>query len=104
MPLRFGPYRMPRFKIGDRLDCQYAGTVRVVAVSDAPQPWPLGVIWGHRISIVCGDLVRAIKSESAGDIAEAWGVSMSPHQVAAGVTSEEHQGAATAAFRRRQGE
>ena len=72
MRLRFGPYPMPRCKIGGRLDCEYAGTLRIVAISDAPQQWPLGVVKGHRIPVVCGELVRAIKSEAARDIAEAW--------------------------------
>lgn len=74
MPLKFGPYRLPRCKIGGKLDCEYAGTLRIVAISDAPQQWPLGVIWGHRIPVLCGSLIRAVKQESAGDVAEAWGV------------------------------
>jgi hypothetical protein len=72
--LRFGPYRQPRYKIGDKLDCDYAGTLRIVAISDAPVQWPLGVVRGHRIPILCGELVRAVRSESAGDVAAAWGV------------------------------
>jgi len=51
--LRFGPYRMPRCKIGGKLDCEYAGTLRIVAISDAPQQGPLGVVKGHRIPVVC---------------------------------------------------
>jgi hypothetical protein len=75
--LRFGPYHPPRFKIGGTLDCEYAGTLRIVAISDAPQQWPLGVVWGHRIPVLCGELVRAVKIESAVDVAEAWGVGIS---------------------------
>lgn len=74
MPLRFGPYRLPKVRIGDRLDCEYAGTVRVVAISDAPVQWPLGVVRGHRIPVLCGQLVRAVKRESASDVAKAWGI------------------------------
>ena len=74
MPLRYGPYRLPRCKIGGKLDCEYAGTLRIVAISDAPQQWPLGVVWGHRIPVLCGSLIRAVRQESVGDIAEAWGV------------------------------
>jgi hypothetical protein len=37
--LRFGPYAMPRPKIGQRVDCEYAGTIRVVAISDATVQW-----------------------------------------------------------------
>jgi len=65
---------MPRCKIGGKLDCKYAGTIRIVAISDAPQQWPLGVVWGHRIPVLCGSLIRAVKRESASDVAEAWGV------------------------------
>ncbi|HEX5106402.1 MAG TPA: hypothetical protein VFV87_21430 [Pirellulaceae bacterium] len=75
--LRFGPYRMPRCKIGGKLDCEYAGTLRVVAISDAPVQWPLGVVWGHRIPVVTGDLVRAVKQEANCDVAVAWGVGAS---------------------------
>ena len=73
--LRFGPYRMPRLKPGRRGECEYAGTVRVVAISDAPVQWPLGAVCGHRIPVLCGDLVRAVKTEAACDVAAAWGVS-----------------------------
>ena len=71
---RFGPYRMPKVKLGQRVECEYAGTIRVVAISDAPVQWPLGVVWGHRIPVLCGDLVRAVKQEAACDVAAAWGV------------------------------
>jgi len=74
MALRFGPYPIPRFKIAQRAECEYAGTVRVVAISDAPQQWPLGVVWGHHIPVLCGSLVRAVNREAASDVAEAWGV------------------------------
>ena len=73
--LRFGPYRMPRVKPGQRADCEHAGTIRVVAISDAPVQWPLGVVRGHRIPVLCGDLVRADKQDAACDVSAAWGVS-----------------------------
>jgi len=74
MPLCFGPYRLPRFKIGSHLDCRHAGKLRVVAISDAPQQWPLGQVPGHQIPVLCGDLVRAVQREAARHIADAWGV------------------------------
>jgi len=76
MPLRFGPYRMPRFRIGGKLDCKHSGPIRVVAISNAPQQWPLGQVPGHRIPVLCGDLVLAVKSEAASDVAIAWGVAV----------------------------
>ena len=66
---------MPRLKPGRRAECEYAGTVRVVAISDAPVQWPLGRVWGHRIPVLCGELVKAVKTEAACDVAAAWGVS-----------------------------
>jgi len=32
---RFGTYRLPRVRIGERVECEYAGTVLAVAISDA---------------------------------------------------------------------
>jgi hypothetical protein len=74
MPLRFGPYRMPRFKIGQRVECQARGEVRVVGISDAPTQWPLGALRGGKSPVLYGSLVRAVKHEAACDIMEAWGV------------------------------
>ena len=40
--LLYGPYRMPRCRVGRRLLCQVRGTVVVAGISDAPIPWPVG--------------------------------------------------------------
>jgi hypothetical protein len=75
--LRFGPYRAPRCRVGRWLTCAVRGRVRVVAISDAPIPWPqCRVTRGGRPSlIVCGDLLRAIRRESNQAVAAWWGVS-----------------------------
>jgi hypothetical protein len=70
--LRFGLYRVSKVRLDQRVDCECAGTVRVVAISDAPVQWPLGVVRGHRIPVLCGDQVRAVQREAACDVAAAW--------------------------------
>lgn len=74
MPLRFGPYAMPRFKIGQHVECVARGEVRIVGVSDAPVQWPLGSLQGGKSPVLFGSLVRAVRTEAACDVMEAWGV------------------------------
>jgi len=40
--LHFGPYRTPRFRIGQRVEDERRGTVRIVGLSDGPIAWPIG--------------------------------------------------------------
>src|SRR5262245_45972864 len=70
--LLFGPYVPPRTKRGKFLFCEMRGTVKVGGYSDGPIPWP--VKWGTRSLILCGDLARAVRVESAQGIAHHWGV------------------------------
>lgn len=44
-------------------------------MSDAIIPWPTAKKTGRRSLILCGDLVRAVKSESVAAVMAAWGVS-----------------------------
>lgn len=70
-------YRAPKAKIGDRLRCKFSGTKKTVeGFTRAPVRWPAYVApSGERLlPIVCGDLVEAIKTESAKAIVEHWGV------------------------------
>src|SRR6266700_2528761 len=76
--LLFGPYRMPRCKIGRWLTCRRRGKVRVVGISDALITWPMTRPergGGHLSLILCGDLVRAVQSESEVAVAHHWRVS-----------------------------
>lgn len=77
--LLFGPYQMPKCKIGRALPCRIRGRACVQGITAAPMQWPY--TFRSRVNrrpsvIVCGDLVRALRSESAAAIAYWWGVSL----------------------------
>jgi DNA-binding transcriptional regulator YiaG len=72
--LRFGPYRPPRTRRGDKLFCEIRGTVTVGGYTDAPIPWPRVKKGGRPCLILCGDLVRAVKQEALIAIAYHWGI------------------------------
>ena len=74
--LLYGPYVPPKCGLGDKLPCEYRGReVTVEGMTDAPIPWP----WTNRnrnaSPILCGDLIRAVRTESAISVAYHWGVS-----------------------------
>ena len=77
--LRFGPYRMPKCKVGGFLKCVVRGEKKVLAISDAPIPWPMTQHdsrkgCGRPYLVVCGDLVKAVRREAAQAVAHWWGV------------------------------
>src|SRR5262249_52410889 len=41
-PKLLGTYRTPRFEYGDVVTCARRGDVRIVGLSEAPIPWPIG--------------------------------------------------------------
>jgi hypothetical protein len=76
--LLFGPYRMPKCRVGKMIACRVRGPVRVEGITAAPMQWPF--TFRSRVCrlpsvIVCGDLVRALRRESVAAIAYWWGVS-----------------------------
>ena len=74
--LLFGPYLPPRVRRGQILVCEFRGeVVKVGGLTDAPIMWPRVLKTGSPSVIVCGDLVRAIRTESAAAVAYHWGVS-----------------------------
>ena len=53
--------------------CQLRGTVKIGGYSDAPIPWPR--IWRRRSLVICGDLLRALRTESVYAVTHHWGLS-----------------------------
>ena len=74
--LRFGPYRAPRFRYGATVKDVRRGYVKIVGLSDAPIPWPLGQWHSGKSPVLYGALLRAVRRESNQAVARAWGVSM----------------------------
>lgn len=74
--LLHGPYRSPRTRIGRTLNCEVRGALRVAAISPGRIPWPMArqANGGRLMLIVCGDLARAVRTESAQAIRYWWGV------------------------------
>ncbi|HWW01070.1 MAG TPA: hypothetical protein VNZ64_15340 [Candidatus Acidoferrum sp.] len=68
-----GPYYPPRTARGRFLVCQLRGTVRLGGYTDAPIPWPK--IWCRRSLVICGDLLRALRTESVYAVSYHWGLS-----------------------------
>ncbi len=68
-----GPYYPPRTARGRFLVCQLRGTVKVAGYSDAPIPWPR--VWHRRSLVICGDLLRALRTESVYAVSYHWGLS-----------------------------
>src|SRR5262245_7833747 len=76
-PALLGSYARPALRPGDVATCAIRGEVEVVRHSDAPIPWPVGRCLSRgrqRFLILCGDLVKAVKRESALAVARWWGV------------------------------
>jgi hypothetical protein len=74
--LHFGPYRAPRFKLSAIVEDEIRGSVRVIGFSAGRITWPLAFYGRQRSLVVCGDLVRAVRSESVQAVAHWWGVSV----------------------------
>src|SRR5947209_6986859 len=71
-----GPYAAPACRVGRKLYCRRArDRVTVDGLTDAPIIWPFTRRSGPRSLILCGDLVRAVRSESERAVAAHWGVS-----------------------------
>ncbi|MBI5725557.1 MAG: helix-turn-helix transcriptional regulator [Planctomycetes bacterium] len=75
--LYFGPYNPPRVRRGWRLFDEIHGTVVTGYFSDGLITWPTVGIRGRRSLVLCGDLVKAVRRESAPAVSHWWGVSIS---------------------------
>ena len=73
--LLYGPYVPPKCQVGDKLRCEHRDReVTVSAISDTPIRWPCAWGRGPRSPILCGELIRAVRLESAIAVAHHWGV------------------------------
>lgn len=73
--LRFGRYRTPRFRYGAKVEDARRGSVKIVGITDAPIPWPIGMKRGGKSPVLYGALIRAVQRESNQAVAHWWGVS-----------------------------
>jgi len=75
--LHFGPYKTPRVRIGQIVECEVRGKVCIVKLSDSPIPWPSAKKPGRpgrSAPVVFRDLAKAIRKESAVAVCFWWGV------------------------------
>src|ERR1044072_2773873 len=74
---KFVPYRTPaNVRPGTYLTCEVRGVVKVVGLSAAKIPWPVGERGRKQALIVYRSLARAIRSESPEAVAELFGVTI----------------------------
>jgi hypothetical protein len=72
-----GPYAPPLVPIGGTLKCELRGDLRVAGYSNALIPWPVAASNNPKQLIVCGDLIRALRTESVAAVKFHFGVSRS---------------------------
>ena len=76
-PRLLGTYKTPRFDYGDEVECARRRDVRIVGLSSAPIPWPIGQRLPRgraRALVLYGALAEAIRRESSEAVAHWWGV------------------------------
>src|SRR5262245_40437741 len=76
-PELLGSYATPAFEYGDVVSCARRGDVRIVGLSEAPIPWPIGqrLPKGRaRALVLYAGLAEAVRRESAEAVAHHWGV------------------------------
>lgn len=73
-PLIFGPYAAPDVSSGWAEDAS-DGRIEIGGWTTAPIPWPRRKKTGRHSPILCGDLIRAVQTESSAAIQYHWGVS-----------------------------
>lgn len=67
-------YETPSCRVGDWLDDEIFGSVEVGGFTAAKISWPYRKKTGAHSLILCGDLVEAVKNESAQDVCDWFGV------------------------------
>ena len=72
--LHYGPYRTPRFRYGQKVECLARGEVTITGISAARIPWPVGYVPFGKSPVLTGSLVRAVQREAACAVCYWWGV------------------------------
>jgi hypothetical protein len=73
--LHFGPYRTPRFRVGQQVRCAVQGKVVIMGITKAQIPWPVAKKGrGRHTLVVFKDLARAVRRESAQAACHWWKV------------------------------
>jgi hypothetical protein len=72
--LLFGPYKTPRFRVGQVVRCQVRGEVRIAGLSDAPIPWPVCKAGKWLVPVVYQGLAKAVRREFEQAVAHGWGI------------------------------
>src|SRR5262245_49342603 len=76
-PRLLGIYATPAFSCGDVVTCTRRGDVRIVGLSEASIPWPIGQTLPRgraRALVLYGALAQAVRRKSAEAVAHWWGV------------------------------
>jgi hypothetical protein len=76
--LYFGPYNIPRYRIGQAVHCERFGDVEIVRTSNGRIPWPIGRRRGSRgrsSLVLYGDLAKAVQRETRVAVCYWWGCS-----------------------------
>jgi hypothetical protein len=82
--LHFGPYRTPRFRIGQRVEDERRGLVRIVGMSDGPNQWPIGQTKRAKSLVLFRGLARAVRREAAAAGMHWWASGRQPSANGAG--------------------
>jgi hypothetical protein len=70
-----GRYRTPRFKYGAVIQDLVRGEVRIVGLTDAKIPWPIGKKGKSKSPVLFKSLLTAVRKESRLAVRHWWGVS-----------------------------
>ncbi len=74
--LRFGPYETPKFKYGAAVNDLDRGRVRIVGLSAAKIPWPIGKRGPSKSPVLYAALAHAVRREAKQAVAYWFGVSL----------------------------